>query len=67
MGILSQDLAQEYARLYRLPPQTEQEAGWAFRKRIAQILEQKGEYRRAHEVLHNKRWQFIPFARWNTG
>jgi hypothetical protein len=60
--MLSHNVAEDYADLFSLPKQSPTEEGWQFRARVAQTLEQMGEFIRAHEVLWNERMSDDPCA-----
>ena len=62
MTILAENLADRYARQFELPQRGPNEAGWAFRARVARTLAAMDKSILAHEVLYNQRESGNPFA-----
>lgn len=56
------NLADEYAQQFDLPRRGPNEAGWAFRARVAHTLAATGKPILAHEALYNQRESSNPFA-----
>ena len=56
------NLAEEYAKRFRIRDQTAVETGWQFRERVARQLQEMKEPLLAHEVLYNQRMGSDSFA-----
>jgi len=67
--MLNWNLAEEYAKRFRLSDRAIIEEDWQFRERVARSLEEMGECLLAHEVLYNQRMSGDLFAhgRLNSG
>jgi hypothetical protein len=60
--MVAANLADEYAQQFDLPGREPNEAGWAFRARVAYTLAATGKLVLAHEALYNQRESSNPFA-----